>query len=256
MEFLEQLKQRDELMYYYGWLNLICAGIFIILAYSTKNHVLGVNAWFKPFKFAFSTFLYAWAMNWYMGYLPHFNLALFNWTIITTLGFEVFYIALQAARGQQSHFNLSTPLYAALFQIMGVFATIATLCTAWVGILFAITDFPDLPVYYVWSMRFGILFFVIFAFEGAVMGARLSHAVGSSDDESALPIVNWSTKHGDLRIAHFIGMHALQVLPLLAFYILKNTVAVFFVSILYGALASYTLNQALKGKPMLTKKVS
>lgn len=42
------------------------------------------------------------------------------------------------------------------------------------------------------------------------------HTVGAARRRSRPPLTEWSTLHGDLRITHFAGLHALQVLPLVA----------------------------------------
>jgi len=107
---------------------------------------------------------------------------------------------------------------------------------------------------YIWAIRLGILIFVIFSFEGALMSSRVSHSIGAINDNSNWWILGWSKTVGDLRVSHFIGMHALQILPLLSFYILKNTKATIVISIIYGLLAASTLVQALNGKPIITQK--
>jgi hypothetical protein len=223
--------------------------VFILLTKISNIQVAGVNAWNKPFKFAFSIMLYAWTMAWYCYYLPSFNIGLFNWAVIVLLGFEIVYIAIQAGRGQKSHFNMSSPFYLVLFQLMGLAATLVTLYTAYIGFLFFQNSFPELPIAYLWGSRLGIIIFVIFSFEGALMGAQMSHTVGGQDGSIGIPLLKWSKQFGDLRVAHFIGMHALQILPFLAFYLLKNTKAIFIVSTLYGLLALFTLIQALNAKP-------
>jgi hypothetical protein len=81
------------------------------------------------------------------------------------------------------------------------------------------------------------------------MGARMSHTIGGADGDAGLPILNWSRKYGDPRIAHFIGMHALQVLPLASYYLIKDVKAIIVLSFIYGLLALITLVQALQGKP-------
>ena len=86
------------------------------------------------------------------------------------------------------------------------------------------------------------------------MGSRMNHSVGAINDNSNWWILGWSKTVGDLRISHFIGMHALQILPLLSFYIFKNTKATIVISIIYGLLAASTLVQALNGKPIITQK--
>lgn len=80
------------------------------------------------------------------------------------------------------------------------------------------------------------------------MGSRLSHTVGLVNNNSNLYIVGWSKIVGDLRIAHFIGMHEWQVLPVLAYYVIKDLKLTIIILIFYGLLAVFTLVQALQGR--------
>lgn len=254
MAFIQELKTKNETLFYFGFICLLFSILFMVLTKTTTTQVYGVNAWYKPFKFAFSTLTFAWAMAWYCYYLPNFNIKIFNWTVIILLGYEIIYIAFQASKGQLSHYNLSTPVYSALFSLMALAATAVTLFTAYVGVLFFKYDFPNLPNHYLWAIRFGIIIFVIFSFEGFAMGSKLNHSVGALNDNSNLFVIGWSKTVGDLRVSHFIGMHALQVLPILTYYVFKNTKLAVALAVVYFILAMLTLIQALKGKPLIKTK--
>lgn len=249
--FLAALALRNAPLYYFGWGCLAGALGCAVLAQAGGPQVAGLNAWVKPFKFFVSIAVFAWTMGWYLAYLgPRPAVALYTWAVVAALGFELLVIAGQAARGQGSHFNVGTAGSAALFAAMGVVISILTLWTAYIGILFCQAPLPGLPPAYAWAIRLGIGLFVVFAFEGGLMGARLAHTVGGPDGGPGLPLLNWSTRHGDLRVAHFVGMHALQVLPLLAWYgrLALRTTAL--LAALYAVLALAVLGLALQGRPL------
>jgi hypothetical protein len=252
MEFLETLKDRNAVLFWFGLANLFLAVVFYFSSWINPIEFKGTNAWHKPLKFALSIGILSWTMGWYSGYLPPGRgITVANWIIVITLAFEVLYIGLQASRGMASHFNQTTPLYSTLYVFMALAASGTTLAVGYMGLQFFTGSFPDLPDYYLWSIRLGIVLFVIFSFEGFAMGSRLAHTVGAIDGGKGLPFLNWSLSYGDLRIAHFIGMHAIQVLPLLAWYILKDiklTVGAFLV---YGTLAVFLLVQALRGHSII-----
>ena len=252
MQFLVELKARNELLFYFGLFNLILSVLFLVLSQVSTIEVAGTNAWHKPFKFTLSIGTYSWTIAWFMSYLPPTSfVTTVSWLIIVMLGFEILYIGIQAGRGQMSHYNLSTPFYSGLYMAMALAATVVAFITLILAVRFFTTPLPNLPDYYVWSIRLGLLLFFIFSMEGFVMGSRLSHTIGANAGGRTLPILNWSREYGDPRVAHFIGMHALQVLPLTAYYLLKDTKLVIGLSSVYSLLALFVLVQALNGKPFI-----
>ena len=252
MEFITELKSRNELLYYFGIFNFVLAALFLVFSQSTSIEVAGTNAWYKPIKFALSIGSFSWTIAWFLGYLPQDGYSnAISWTIVAMLGFEIIYIGLQAGRGQLSHYNLSTPLYGGLYVLMAVGASVVSFITLLLAIKFFQTPLPNLPDYYVWSIRIGLLLFFVFSMEGFVMGANLSHTIGAESGGKTIPFLNWSRQYGDPRVAHFIGMHALQVLPIASYYFLKDTKLTLGLALLYTLMAVYVLVQALYGQPFI-----
>jgi len=252
--FLSTLALRNAPLYYFGWVCLVGALACAVLTRISSTRVRGINAWIKPLKFFVSVNVFAWTLGWYLGYLgSRPAVSIYTWVVAGALACELLWITGQAARGQRSHFNLSSAFNAVLSASMGVVVVVLMLWTAYVGLLFCQAPLPDLPPAYAWAIRLGIGLFVVFAFEGGLMASRQAHTVGGPDGGPGLPALGWSTRHGDLRVAHFLGMHALQVLPLLAWYGQLSVLGTGLVALLYGGLAVAVLVLALQGRPLLRR---
>ena len=171
--------------------------------------------------------------------------------VVIVMIIEQVIITWQAANGRLSHFNITAPLYRSLFIIMGVAITTLTVWTGVIGYYFFKQKQFNIAIPYVWGIRLGIVLFVIFSLEGGIIATHLSHTVGAPDGGPGLPVVNWSTQYGDLRVAHFIGIHALQVLPLFGYYIAKTKRSVQLFAAGYFILAIFLFVQAIQQKPLL-----
>jgi len=214
--------------------------------------ITGAPAWLKPAKFAISVGIYCFTFVWLLGFVenrPRLVRLVTNVTV-TSFVVEMIVIIGQAARGTTSHFNLTTPFNTFLWSTMGSFIVLVWTMNLLLAIMLFRERLPDRA--FAWSLRLGVLvssvgmaaaFFMVrptpeqaLAIAGGhgphIVGA---HSVGVPDGGPGLPILGWSTVGGDLRAAHFVGLHALQVLPFLGWLLTRRK----------GVLAFFAANDRL-----------
>jgi len=99
---------------------------------------------------------------------------------------------------------------------------------------------------------------------GGTLVTAGAHTVGGSDGGPGLPGTNWSTQHGDLRVAHFLGLHALQFIPLVGWLAARarrlaserdRVRAVWVATASYAGLMLLLLWQALRGQSIVAPDV-
>lgn len=192
----------------------------------------GQPIWAKPFKFSVSIALYAVAWAW-MAALTTVAPRLVRTASVVAAGFlgvEMVLIVGQVLRGKASHFNTETDLDALLWRSMGIAigvvwvgtlvltallirSTLADGASRWAARLGALISLAGMAVAFLMTTPTAAQLDTAAGERRVRLGA---HAVGVVDGGPGVPILGWSTTGGDLRVPHFIGMHALQVLPLLA----------------------------------------
>lgn len=226
--------------------------------------LVGSPIWLKPLKFFISLALYGITLVWMLKFTTRLRrLAWWAGTVIA-VGATVEMVAIvgQVVRGAQSHFNVATPFDAAVFTTMA-----ATITTVWVmhaiisaALLF--TRFTDRAAG--WAIRLGMLISLAGLGLGYLMtspkpgqdpadGIVGAHSVGVPDGGPQMAVTGWSTTGGDLRIAHFVGIHALQVLPLVVILLgsRATTRVVWAAATGYAGLTALVTWQALRGQPLL-----
>lgn len=237
--------------------------------------ITGAPAWLKPAKFAASTAIYSITLAWVFQYLPDWRRlrAIVGWGTAAIFVIEVAIIDVQAWRGTASHFNVGTPLDAVLFSVMGSLIVLQTLSAVAVAVALVRQRFADRAMGA--ALRAGMIITIVGASTGGLMtrptGAQLAdaratgrmltagaHTVGAADGGPGIPGTHWSREHGDLRVPHFVGLHALQVLPIVAVIASRRrgtsaaVATVRAVAMSHGALFAILLAQALRGEPVLS----
>jgi hypothetical protein len=197
-----------------------------IVALLTETRTLaGLNVWIKPLKFDASVALLLATYAIGFGLAPpddrrRLGVRVAVGLVVVSAVLEIAYISFQAARGEASHFNVSSAWEVLAFQLMGLFAVILTVGAGvaaalvwragagrlgaglWLGLVLG----------FALSCGLGIV-------TGFAIGGNGGHFVAAGgampgSDLGGLPVFGWSREVGDLRVAHFLALHVMQVLPL------------------------------------------
>jgi len=246
------------------------------------RQILNQPAWAKTTKFALSFTLYAPTMLWMFSYVtvwPRLKRFVLD-ACGAILFFEMILVIIQAVRGQTMHFNISTPFNALLWTMMGA-SIMAFYVISIIGFLVFLRQktVPDRA--FMLSLRLGmVLMLVGFGLgflmtsptaeqqtvlqAGGTLTAIGAHTVGAADGGSGITLLGWSTNHGDLRIAHFVGIHGAQVMALVGWLLLlgaerrwtflrlqHRTALVWAAAIAYLAFVGSIVWQAFRDQPLL-----
>ena len=260
MKLLKELLHRNKILYYSGLVFLLLALVLGVYGFFNEVEVLGINSMIKPVKFGLSTGIYAWTMA-YLLYYVNNQRAVKWYSILATvvMSYENGVITWQALRGQLSHFNREDLLSGILYALMGVMIVWLTFATLVIALRFIFQKNTTISSTFALSIKIGLILFVIFSFFGGYMSSVVnSHSVGGEMTGPGLPIVNWSTQIGDLRVAHFFGIHSLQLIPFFGYYMSRKDMDpakakrwIWIISILYSAFVCFTALQAFKGQPFI-----
>lgn len=259
-----EMRKTSRTLFWTGLSLLLFSCVTLLLTQLDGRLFQGVSAWLKPWKFQFSTGVYLLSLVFFMFWLPKEKLQTravkyVVWVAVLSGLFEVGYITWQGSLGKASHFNVATPLDAMMYTLMGVGAVLLVSASAVLSIVIARSKTYALPPTLKLSivLGLGITFVLGTAFGGYMSSQPTGHWVGAaSTDAGGLPLVAWSRSGGDLRVAHFFGIHAMHFVPLFALALhrlrLPQTTArpaVWGFSALFCALTVWTFVQALRGQP-------
>ena len=199
------------------WAMLALSALLMVLGLFDHRLINGVDVWDKPAKFFLAVAVQFATVSWAITKLEHktrgTHLAVY---IMVIAGWaEIIYIASRAAFGLTSHFNNSTLFSSIAYGLMGLGAVSMTASAFFIG-------------WQIWrqgqrglwreAAALGLMLGAILGtIAGGYMSQQTGHWVGGElSDAHGLAFFGWSTTGGDLRVAHFVGLHTAQFIPLAA----------------------------------------
>ncbi|GLR16527.1 hypothetical protein [Portibacter lacus] len=254
------VKSSSPILYWFAMFILLLAGLSFVGLFTDDRVVQGISVWLKPLKFTISTVIYMMTVGFLINFYPYSNRKkkIINGIVAWTLLLEMIIIPLQGFRGVQSHYNQNTLFDGVLFGCMGIFIGINVIL-----MMIFIVDTVRLKLNteksVQWAIFLGWAVVLLGSWVGGQMISQMAHNVGVADGGAGIPILNWSTKGGDLRIAHFFGLHGIQIIPLFALWASKKwknsnrnqVIAVTTFSLIYAGWITYTFYQAKQGIPLI-----
>lgn len=244
----------------------LALGVLVPMTFDARQWQ-GSSTWLKPGKFHASIAIQLLTMAAYSRVMSPTGLARRStraWQRIAlgSAGFEAIYITLMAALQRGSHYNVGLPLTSAMYALMGVGAVALAASAAAVGVQLMRFPRAGLAPALRWGLGVALVVgAVLGTWTGAYLASQPNHWVGGlQSDAGGLPLFGWSRSGGDLRIAHFVGLHAMQGLALVAWALQRRAttaagqhravLGTMVAAIVWSLLTALLLRQAVAGLPL------
>ncbi|GAA0713859.1 hypothetical protein Drose_26045 [Dactylosporangium roseum] len=224
-----------------GWHRPLVANATLMLTLSFVSAVglfvddrllMDESVWVKPMKFGFAMGVYGLTLAWLLSKLSKGRRT--GWwlgTVFAVAGLlDVGAVVYAAAQGTVSHFNNNhEPVAQTVRTLFAVGVPPLLLTTLIIAILVMFQRTGDRAVTRALRAGLGLavasMIVALWLSSGAAPrtvtdanGHAVSmtggHGIGDADG-NGMPLTNWSTTGGDLRVPHFVGLHAIQVLLLI-----------------------------------------
>ncbi|MFJ9889813.1 hypothetical protein ACIQRW_28715 [Streptomyces sp. NPDC091287] len=251
---------------------MITAGLMVVVS---LFHAVGIvvddrmygqsPAWIKPLKFSLSFIVYtAWLgalvhlLEKTSGSLERKARRFGNWIVVAVWA-EMFFLDLQTIRGTTVHFNFRTIPDAVIFESVGAIATTLVVINLLLVAVVLKKRAAAPPV--LLALKIGTWLLVASSLVGIYMAFPTepggwsndvvgAHSVDADIDHDVTPVIFWAAEGGDLRVSHFIGLHAFQLLPLIAMFLSRwvDRRMVWVLGAGYTAVFLISLVQALAGE--------
>ena len=209
----QSLSWASKYLVSYGLIMRLALVFCYVWSLSDHRLIREVGVWVKPMKFMLSTALFALTTVWVLK-VAHSDLdqmPVYPWIVallVLTSLFEVVYISHQASQGSASHYNVSDPFHAFMFGVMAVAAVGLTFSQAWLAWeIWNEQKGADLRVETLGVIIGLTMTFVLSTISGFMLGGN------QPPSGQGIPIVGWHL-YKDIRPAHFLGVHAQQLIPL------------------------------------------
>jgi hypothetical protein len=215
------------------------------------------NVWIKPLKFQVALSVYLITLAFYARWLPQGltdrrGYKVYAWIVVLAIAAETLWVSGAAANATASHFNVATPVMAALYGLMGVLAVTLTSAALTYGVAIWRNPATGLSDPMRLSLALGlILTFGLTVIVAGTMSSQPGHFVGTPVTHATYPVMGWSAEVGDLRLPHFFATHAMHVVPLAALVFAATRRMAWLLALGFAALTLVLFAQALAGQPLL-----
>jgi hypothetical protein len=256
----QTVKKESPILYTIVLIHAVFAVVCIGGIFLDNRTLGGISVWIKPLKFWISGGIYILTFGFLITKYPYSKLKkdifrnINSWTLLLETGI-IFY---QASRGIRSHYNQDSMFDGMLFAAMGILIGINVFFMIWLAIDAARLKLKVAKPIQI-AICIGWIVVIVGSWVGGQMIGQMSHNIGVADGGEGLPLLNWSTVGGDLRIAHFVGLHGIQIIPLFAWILVnkwntktrQKTITVLAFSLVFAACLAFVFIQAKQGMPLI-----